>query len=135
MFPVEPSPDVIGTMASPLTEVVTGLRFLPNAPLAFSPKGAKTLLAAPRAARNVRRLQPSFIFRLSPVRLSLCRPCGRTHNLRAADDFNQRIARNPFERHASARRSFSGRKIGAVNFVQGVVLRFVGIEPSLACWG
>src|SRR5579872_615983 len=68
MSPVEPSPDVIGTMGDPSTDnAVTGLRVFPSI-AAFSPKGAKTLLAVPRAARNERRLQPSFIFGLPMVR-------------------------------------------------------------------
>src|SRR5215472_16156600 len=69
MSPVEPSPDVIGTMGAASTDnAVTGLRFFPNIPLAFSPKGVKRLLAAPRAVRNERRFQPSFIFGLPRVR-------------------------------------------------------------------
>src|SRR5579859_6819098 len=59
---------------------------------------------------------------------------GRIHNFCAADDLNQGIPRNPFERHASAGRSLAGRKIGGVDLVQRVVLRLVSIEPGLAGW-
>src|SRR5579871_136972 len=63
MSPVEPRPVVMGTMGAPSTDgTVTLLRFFPRNPLAFNPDGVKKLPAAPIAARNERRLQPSFIF-------------------------------------------------------------------------
>src|SRR3984957_9587064 len=50
----------------------------------------------------------------------------------ATYDLNQRITRDPFQSHAGAGRSFAGRKIRPVDFVQSVVLRFMGVEPCLA---
>src|SRR5690348_16596105 len=126
MSPVEPSPVVIGTMGAPSGDgMVTSLRFFGKSPPPVNPEDVKTLLAAPIAARKERRLQPNFILG-SPYRLAynlfVSNRCGRVHNSCAADDFNQRISRNPFDRHAGAGWRLPGREIRSVDLVQGVVL-------------
>src|SRR5579872_4820058 len=71
MSPVEPRPVVIGTRGLPSSDAVEDLRFLPNAPAAFTSAGATRLpQAAPTAARNDRRLQPSFRFMRSTLSAS-----------------------------------------------------------------
>jgi len=60
-------------------------------------------------------------------------PGGRGRNDHcASNDLDQRIARNPLNSHASARRGFAWAEVSAVDFVQRVVLRFMGIEPGFA---
>src|SRR5580700_1244637 len=136
MSPVEPRPVVMGTMGSPSTMALATLGFLPKMPAAVNFAGASTVpLTAPSAARNERRFHPNFKF----TRSVLSRPLAklfisnrRSDDHCAAYDFNQRIARNPFQSHASAGRSFPRREIGPVDLVQCVILRFMGIEPRLA---
>src|ERR1700733_1119004 len=138
MFPVEPRPVIIATIEAPSRDsVAAGLRFFPKMPAAFSPEGANKLLAAPIAARNERRLQPNFIanpLSTDPAHLLVRSRSGRIHNSCTADDLNQGIPRNPFDRHASAGGSLAGGKIGSVDLVQRVVLRLVGIKPGFAGW-
>src|SRR5579864_3484838 len=102
MSPVEPRPVVMGTMGLPSTVGTEGFTFLPSRPAAPDFAGANRLLpAAPSAARNERRFQPSFVLRFMcgtfqlPSRticLSIRSWCGRIDDHRAADDFNQRVA-------------------------------------------
>src|ERR1700683_1704334 len=138
MLPVEPRPVVIGTMGLPSVEGADALGFLPKMLAALNLAGVNSELpAAPSAVRNERRFQPSFKpMRSFPSMLSanllLGGRCGRSAHIHAADDFNQRIARNPFQSHAGTGRSFAGGEIGSVDLVQRVVLRLVRIEPGLA---
>src|ERR1700733_12338484 len=112
MFPVEPRPVVIATIEAPSRDsVAAGLRFFPKMPAAFSPEGANELLAAPIAARNERRLQPNFIsnlFSADPAHYLSPAGVGGFNNFCAADDLNQGIPSNPFDRHASAGRNLAG---------------------------
>src|ERR1700722_538394 len=138
MSPVEPRPLVMGTIGAPSRDgVAAGLCVFPKMPAAVSPAGVNRLLAAPIAARNARRLHPNFIsgfLSARPTKLFVCNRRGWIRNLGAPDDFNKRIARNPFDGHAGARRSLARGKISAVDLVQCVVLRLVGIESGLARW-
>src|SRR5215472_12830003 len=137
MSPVEPSPVVIGRMGWPWREGTDGLCFLPKT-AAFRSGGAKMPpVSAPSAARNERRFQPNFSFkRISSFlrcRESLfvsSRCLWRDHQC-TADDLDQRITGNPFNRHAGARRCFSRREIGPINLVQSVVLSLMCIKPRL----
>ncbi len=52
---------------------------------------------------------------------------------RASNDFDQRIARNPLNRHAGAGWSFPRAEIRPVDFIQRIILRFMGIEPRFTC--
>src|ERR1700722_9314003 len=135
MSPVEPRPVVMGTMGLPSREGAEGLSFLPKPPAAINLPGAKrVLLTAPSAARNERRFQSNFKF-MCCFPLQVFRQLfigGRSDDQCAADDFKQRIARNPFQSHAGTGGSFAWGKIRPVNFVQRVVLRFMRIEPCLA---
>src|SRR5579862_8122935 len=61
MSPVEPSPDVIGTIGWPSPPFPGALCFEPSAAAALESAGATNPpVMAPRAPRNVRRLQPNF---------------------------------------------------------------------------
>src|ERR1700727_3196273 len=106
MSPVEPRPVVIATIEAPSRDsVAAGLRFFREMPAALSREGANKQLPAPIAARNERRLQPNFISNLlstDPAHLLVRSRNGRIHHSCAADDLNQGIPRNPFDRHASA---------------------------------
>src|ERR1051326_7102635 len=108
MFPVEPRPVVMGTMGAPSRDSAAALRFFPKMPAALSPEGANTLLAAPIAARNERRLHPNFIATPFDRSCPLFLRTRRIHNFCAAHDLNQGVTRNPFDRHASAGGSLSG---------------------------
>src|SRR5271170_366863 len=138
MSPVEPRPVVMGTMGSPSTMALDTLGFLPKMPAAFNFAGANRLPpTAPSAARNERRFQPNFKFMRSILPTSFAKSSirkrgGRSDDHCAAYDFNQRIARNPFQSHAGAGRGFAWGEIVSVDLVQSVVLRFMGIEPCLA---
>src|SRR5580698_2947988 len=134
MSPVEPRPVVMGTMGLPSAEGANGLGFLPNMPAALNFAGVNRLLvAAPSAARNERRFQRKFKFIRSFLsghsRLFISKRSGGIHHRCAAYDFNQRITWNPLEGHAGARRRFARGEISPVDFVQRIVLRFMGIEP------
>src|SRR5215831_3416662 len=108
MSPVEPRPEVMGTTAVPSIVVLDGLCFLPKMP-AFTSGGAnKPPLRAPRAARKERRFQANFKFIRSflstfVAKLFVAGRARRIDDQRAADDLNERIARNPFDGHAGAR--------------------------------
>src|SRR5260221_12207347 len=61
MSPVEPSPDVIGTIGCPSPECPGALCFLLGAGMAPDSAGAiRPPVIAPSAPRNVRRLQANF---------------------------------------------------------------------------
>src|SRR5271165_5594654 len=65
MLPVEPRPLGMGTMRLPSIEGADGLVFFPKMPAALNLRGASSeLLAAPSAARNERRFQPNFRFKV-----------------------------------------------------------------------
>src|SRR5579863_8343206 len=101
MSPVEPRPVVMGTMGSPSTMALDTLGFLPKMPAAFSVAGvSRLLLTAPIAARNERRFQPNFRFTRSVLSRSSAKlfiSNRRSDDHCTAHDFNQRIARNPFQ--------------------------------------
>src|SRR5579859_1108138 len=108
MFPVEPRPLVMGTMgAPPRDSAAAALRFFPKMLAALSPEGANTLPAAPIAARNERRLHPNFIATPFDRSCPLLVRSWRIHNFCAADDLNEGVPRNPFDRHARAGGSLS----------------------------
>src|SRR5215469_368134 len=138
MSPVEPRPLVMGTISAPSTEEAPAtLCFFPKIPAPATRGAAKMLPAAPTAARNERRLHPNFILKIPfshCVRLFVRNRRGQIHDFGAADNLNERIAGNPFHRHAGAGRSLAGREISFVDVVQGLVLRLVGIESGLARW-
>src|SRR5580658_3856376 len=82
----------MGTMVLPSIPGTGGLCFLPKRLAAFDPAGANNPpVTAPSTARNERRLHANFTGSF----LSTWRR-GRIDDLRAADDFHRRIARNPF---------------------------------------
>src|SRR5215831_21171122 len=104
MSPVDPRPEVMGTIGVPSIPDLGGLRFFPKM-LALSVLGAKKPpTIVPTAERKERR----FPSNLSPIcsapfgsrELFLGRRGRRIDHQRAADDFDQRIAGNPFDRHA-----------------------------------
>src|ERR1700690_1178941 len=77
----------------------------------------------------------SFVVSFRVVRdLFVSEGSGRIHYHCAADDFNQRIPRNPIEGHAGARWRFARGEKSPVDLVKRVILRFIGIEPRLAGW-
>src|SRR5215813_3000427 len=101
MSPVDPRPEVIGTIGVPSIPGFWGLRFFPKM-LALGVLGAKKPpTTVPIAERKERR----FPYNFSPI---CCAPFGfscelflgrrgrRIDHQRAADDFDQRIAGNPF---------------------------------------
>src|SRR5215469_11145540 len=103
----------MGTICAPSTEAAPAtLCFFPKI-LAPAIRGAaKILPAAPTAARNERRLHPNFILKVPfsrCVKLFVGNRRRSIYDLGAADDLNERIARDPFNRHAGAGRSLAGR--------------------------
>src|SRR5579863_10090337 len=121
MSPVEPRPVVMGTIGPPSTESFDGLAFLPKMPAALSSAGANSPPHnAPSVVRNERRFPPAFRFMRScplSTKLVFSNWGWRSDDLGATDDFNQRIAGNPFDRHAGARGSLAGGEIGSVDFI------------------
>src|ERR1700678_1564998 len=125
----------MGTMGSPSTESIDGLDFLAKMPHSTPPE--RTDHRAWRPAQRQRnggssQTLSSTHFPLNTLAKHVSASAGRIKDGCATHNLNQRIAGDPFERHAGPGRSFAGRKIRSVDFVQRVVLRFMGVAPCLA---
>src|ERR1700733_14448534 len=111
MSPVEPSPEVIGTIGLPSTECPS-IACPDDFVLAACSLGANRLpVAAPRGDKNERRFQPGFklmrgsLFKSFKHLLGNRRSRGdarRIDNQRAADNLYERVARDPLECHTCA---------------------------------
>src|SRR5215831_928266 len=85
------------------------------------------------APPTVRAFQPCLV-RFSPSNATQTCLSGswRGDHQRASNDFDERVARNPFDSHACAGGSLAGAEIGPVDFVQCVVLSLMSVESRLA---